>query len=127
VASDGTLQTTAFPGVTIGGAATTYQVQYSPAPGSPSTVTLIASFQSTLADINNSLELGLIDNNGIANALSSKISAASAAAGKGDSKTAKNVLNAFINQVKAQTGKHITDIAPQVLLSDANSLLAQMP
>jgi hypothetical protein len=32
-----------------------------------------------------------------------------------------NILNAFKNEVKAQSGKHITDIAAQLLLQDADS------
>ncbi len=77
----------------------------------------MVTFQSVLDDINNSLQLGPIDNAGIANSLSSKINAASG----GD----KNVLTAFINEVTAQVGVHIIGIAPQILVNDANSLLAQ--
>jgi len=126
VASDGTLQTATFPGITNGGAASTFQVQYSPTPGSSSTVTLIASFQSTLADISNSLALGLIDNPGIANALSAKIREAASATAEHETNDAKEALNAFKHQVKAQTGKHITGIAPQVLQEDADSLISNL-
>ena len=84
-------------------------------------VTQVATFQSTLADINNSLKLGLIDNGGIANSLSHKIQAAENASGP----ARNNVLNAFKNEVNAQSDKHITGIAPQVLLADANSLRGQ--
>jgi hypothetical protein len=69
-----------------------------------------------LDDINTCLQLGLIDNAGIANSLSSKINAATGN---------KNVLTAFINEVTAQAGVHILGIAPQILINDANSLLAQ--
>jgi hypothetical protein len=86
----------------------------------------VATFESTLADIGNSLQLGLIDNAGIANALSAKISAASDAASGGDSTAGSNILNAFKNQVAAQTGHHITDVAPRVLQEDADSLISQL-
>jgi hypothetical protein len=36
-----------------------------------------------------------------------------------------DILNAFIGEVAAQSGKHITNVAPQVLIEDAKSLLAE--
>jgi hypothetical protein len=36
-----------------------------------------------------------------------------------------NILNAFKNEVKAQSGKHITDIAAQLLLQGADSLISE--
>jgi hypothetical protein len=54
------------------------------------------------------LAAGCIDNSGIANALSSKLSGAQAALGKGQIPTAVNVLAAFNDQVQAQAGKHIS-------------------
>ena len=87
---------------------------------------MVATFQSTLDDISKTLALGWIDNKGIAKALSSNINAASNAAAGGDKKTAENNLNAFIDQVNTQTGKHISGVAPQVLLADANYLLGQL-
>ncbi len=83
--------------------------------------------------------LGLIDNQGIANSLSQKIQAASRATGQ----ARRNILNAFKNEVLAQSGKsdnceqqgehegqcpgkHFTGVAVQVLLEDADSLLSQL-
>jgi hypothetical protein len=105
----------------------TFQLRCSSASGGSTSVARLATFPSALADISNSLQLGLIGNGGIANALSSKINAASDAATGGDSKTASNVLNAFKNLVSAQTDKHITGIAPQVLQEDTDSLISQLP
>jgi len=50
---------------------------------------------------------GCIDN-GVANALNSKLSAAQADIGGGQIKTALNVLGAFKSQVQAEAGKHIS-------------------
>ncbi len=108
------------------GATPTSQLPYSPARESSGIVTMAVTFQGTLDDIRNMLALGLIDNKGIAKALSSDIDAASSATARGNKKTAKHFLNAFINQVNAQTGKHICGIAPKLLLADANSLLGQL-
>jgi hypothetical protein len=114
-------------GIANVGSTSSFQIQFSSTPGSSSTVARVASLQSTLADINNSLQLGLIDNAGIANALTSKIQAASSAASSGQNQTAANILGAFQNQISAQTGKHITGVAPQVLLEDADALISQLP
>jgi hypothetical protein len=78
----------------------------------PSTLTVGIASNATLSGITtivgNLLATGCIDNHGIANALSSKLSAAQAALGKGQIQTAINVLAAFNNQIQAQAGKHIT-------------------
>jgi hypothetical protein len=66
------------------------------------TVTTTPSSISKL--IGDLLVAGCIDNAGIGNALTSKISAAQSAT---NLKTAINVLTAFENQVQAQSGKHI--------------------
>jgi Holliday junction resolvase len=69
------------------------------------------STNSTVADIStiieNLLANGCIDNPGIANALTSKLSAAQMAISGGQIQTAINILRAFKHQVRAQTGKHI--------------------
>jgi hypothetical protein len=132
------------------GSSSAFSLQLNASPGAQSAIVAAATFTSTLADISNSFQLGLIDNQGIANSLSRKINAASVAAGGGDNTTAANVLRAFMNEVKRlaetgddrehreaehqqrqdedreHTGKHITGIAPQVLLADAASLISQL-
>jgi len=59
--------------------------------------------------IANLLASGCIDNSGIANALTSKLSAAQAAINGGQIQTAINTLGAFQSQVQAQSGKHISN------------------
>ena len=107
-------------------AASTDQLGYSPALESSGIATAVATFQGALDDIRYMLTLGLIDSKGVAKALSSRISAASSAAAGGDKRTAEDFLNAFISQVHAQTGKHISGAAPQLLLTDATILLGQL-
>jgi len=119
---DGSAQAmTLFSGVTGPGSNSTIQIQLNSSPGAVSVVTLVASFASTLSDIVNSLHLGLIDKSGISNSLSEKIGAAQDATGL----ARNNILNAFKNEVNAQSGKHITGIAVQILLDDAESLINQ--
>ena len=54
------------------------------------------------------LAAGMIDNAGIANSLISKADAAASQIAQGNTQAAKNQLNAFINELDAQNGKHIT-------------------
>jgi hypothetical protein len=110
-------------GIASKGSFTTFQFQYASTPGSTSTVTLVATFQSSLTDIDNSLQMNWIDNRGIANSLSQKIRAASQATGPAQ----RNILNAFKQEVNALSGKHIANAAVQVLLQDADSLASQNP
>lgn len=98
--------------------ATLNQASVTPAPNLTDTSTTLtvsvgSSFDSatTTADIAtviaNLLASGCIDNSGIANALTSKLSTAQAALNGGQIKTAINTLTAFKSQVQAQAGKHI--------------------
>ncbi|HEX7286531.1 MAG TPA: C39 family peptidase [Candidatus Angelobacter sp.] len=110
-----------IPGIAGPGSTSSYAMQVNSTPGAASSVSIAATFSSTVDDITNSLHLGLIDNQGISTSLSQKIQAAQAVTGPARA----NILQAFINEVNAQAGKHIRDIAVQVLLGDANSLLSE--
>lgn len=124
-ASDGSaLPTLTVSGISGSGSMSAFDLGLTGTPGAVINVTRVASFDSTLGDIANSLQLNLIESQGVANALSSKINAASAAAAGGDNKTATNILSAFVNQVNAQSGKHINGIATEVLIEDANYLIS---
>jgi len=98
----------------------------------PASVTVIATTAGITNVIGELLAGGCIDNAGIANALTSKLSAAQSAVGGGQIQTAINILTAFKNQVQAQAGKHIepsctiggiTFNPATVLLTDAQSLI----
>ena len=70
-----------------------------------------------------------IDNNGIANSLIIKLEAANAQLESDNTKSAGNILNAFINHVEAQHGKknkHITEDAAHQLIEDAEYILSQL-
>lgn len=57
--------------------------------------------------VEHAAEMGHITKPGVANALLAKLNAAQAAYDKGNTHAASNILNAFINQVNAQSGKGI--------------------
>ena len=64
----------------------------------------------------------LVTNTDVASGLVSKLQAAAAAAARGDTTSKTNQINAFINQVNAQTGKSITSAQAALLISLAQAL-----
>ena len=112
---------TVMPGVASKGSRSTFRIHFSSGPAPALMVTRMATFASTLADIGNSLELGLIDNKGTADELSREIQESESAFAKNKKREA---LSAFKRYVTAQNGKHISGIALQVLQEDVDSLLS---
>jgi len=64
---------------------------------------------------------GLIDNAGVAHSLFATLDAAQAAVDRGQPAVAANILNAFVQEVQAQAGRHIdaTHAAHMVLHAQA--------
>jgi hypothetical protein len=100
------------------------------------TVTVVASPAGISNVVGQLLAAGCIDNAGIANALTAKLTAAQNAIGAGNNKEAINILRAFIHQVQAQSGKHIvasctmagvTFDPAAVLIVDARSIIDALP
>lgn len=77
-------------------------------------------FERTLNDISAASSSDGINNQGIANSLTEKINNANNAP---DKTTRDNIINAFIHEVSAQAGKHITTAAAALLIGDAIALL----
>lgn len=70
------------------------------------------------------LEAGQIDNEGIAGSLIATLKGVQGALDRGSQEAAENALQAFLNKVDAQAGKHISDEAAG-LLTEAASLIMQ--
>jgi uncharacterized repeat protein (TIGR01451 family) len=97
------------------------------------TVNVVATIPGMMNVINTDQGLGCIDNSGIIGALQSKLNAAQNAFNSGQTQVEINTLQALLNQLYAQAGKHIktacTDDSGQsfnpdaVLVSDVNALL----
>lgn len=66
---------------------------------------------------------GCIDNQGIANSLNKKLETAKAALDRGQTDTAVDILGAFINEVEAQSGKHISPRCAHLLIEYAERLI----
>jgi hypothetical protein len=76
--------------------------------------------------INSFLTTGAIDKSGIANSLTTKLSVAQTFITGGDTQTAINVLQALLNQLNAQSGKHISASAASTLITDTHALQASL-
>jgi len=72
--------------------------------------------------ISSFLTTGAIDKSGIATSLASKLTTAKTYISAGDSQTAVNVLGALLNEVNAQSGKHISASAAAALVTDTQAL-----
>ncbi len=80
-----------------------------------------ATTDSLAASLNRFFAEGKIDNEGILNSLLKKLEM------KGNSKNFANKLQAFINEVEAQSGKHVTAEAAALLIADAQWVIAHLP
>jgi hypothetical protein len=116
-----------LPGISGPSSTSSFQIQYSPTAGASSIAVRIATFESTLADISNGLQLDLISREVIASHLSKKIEQAARDAAEGDTEEARETLIEFKEEVRDRTPKTIKAIASQILLGDADSLLGQLP
>lgn len=65
------------------------------------------TIQALHACVTDAIAMGHIDNRGVANSLLAKLDSAQAALDRGQTQVAAANLHAFIQEVKAQTGKHI--------------------
>jgi hypothetical protein len=79
----------------------------------------VATFQDTIADVENGLSLGLLDDAGVAASLVDKLRAAQGAVDP----TRREFIRLFMDEVAGQAGKHIGSTAVQILLIDGKSLL----
>lgn len=73
-----------------------------------------------------SFALGWIDRSGIKQSLDAKLENAKKKLAGGDIKTAKNILNAVLNEVEAQKEKHLTSEAHALLKFNVEFLLSKI-
>jgi hypothetical protein len=124
--TDGNPQSFAvLPGIADVGTTSAFAVEFTPAPGNSPEFTRVASFESTLSDVDNSVRLGLIDNPRISRLLSLQIRAAAQAADRKQIARSHRILQAFVSLVNAQAPQSIRDPARQILVEDANYLITR--
>jgi hypothetical protein len=86
-------------------------------------VVTLASLRGTITELR---RLGEIDSDGIAQSFLAKVDAAIAAAGRGQANVARNQLSALLGEVSAQSGKHVTARAAQLLTGDIQYVQAHL-
>ena len=89
--------------------------------------TIIVTPDSIKNDVGQFRASGAIDNGGIAKSLLAKLDAAAAARARGSCETADNIYQAFINELQAQSGKHVDATAATIMITDAQYLIAHCP
>lgn len=112
-------------GISAPGSLSTFVAPFSSTPGSVPHVVRTATFQSTLDDIANSERLGFIKARR-AHSLSRFIRRAQDEVLEGENHEARHLLEEFEEQVR-EGRRHIANIAADILLEDANSLISQIP
>lgn len=91
------------------------------------TFTIIVTANSIIDDVTLFQDSGDISKHGIANSLLAKLNAAADARSRGNCTAAGNIYGAFINEVRAQTGKGISALAASIMIADAQYLIANCP
>jgi hypothetical protein len=91
------------------------------------TFTIVVTPASIIDDVTQFVNDGSIDNHGIANSLTVKLQHAADARAGGNCSLAANLYGAFINEVQAQSGKHVSADAAAILIADAQFLIANCP
>jgi hypothetical protein len=90
------------------------------------TFSVIVTAQSIQDDIQQFVAAGKITQNNGTSFLSKLVSATNARA-RGNCQTSANIYLAFINEVRAQTGKKVDPVAAAILIGDAQYLIVHCP
>lgn len=114
-----------FKGISDSGATLQYQIEYASTPGVPLIARRIIEKSTLHQDLDNCFKLGLIKNQGLYTSLKQKADNATTQHEKGQDRSAVNLLQAFLNEVKAQTDKGLDKDAATILTEDAQALIQQ--
>jgi hypothetical protein len=90
------------------------------------TFSIVVTPESIKEDVRLFLAAGKIDA-GAANSLLAKLDAAAKAWTSGNCSTAANIYQAFINELKAQSGKQVDAAAAAIMTTDAQYLISHCP
>jgi FIMAH domain-containing protein len=85
-----------------------------------------ATIQSLRTCVQHAAAEGHIDNQGVTRSLLAKLDAAEAAQGRGQPEVALNLLEAFVREVRAQSGKHILQEHAEHLLMHAQMVIRSL-
>jgi hypothetical protein len=100
-----------------------YGIKYSSLPGAPLEIKPPLTIGDVIAVVQLARTQGRIYNDGIANSLIKKLQNAAAALARGETAAAKNILQAFANEVSAQAGRQIQTETAAILTADVLTLM----
>jgi hypothetical protein len=100
-------------------------VQFDPSAGVIH-INRIAEPGGLLKDIDTACNLNLITSDGVCRSLKAKAEGAAEALKKGHKKAAREKLEAFLKELKAQAGKHAQESAATILKEEAQALLMSL-
>ena len=86
-----------------------------------------ATIQSLRTCVQHAADHNHIDNRGVARSLIAKLDAAQAAQDRGQPEVAVNLLQAFVREVRSQSGKHILQQHAEHLLHHAQMVIQALP
>jgi len=89
-------------------------------------ITVVASATGLASTVEQMFDEELIDDPDIRDSLLDKINVAINKMDQGKTKPAGNILNALINHINAQAGKHISQEAAAILIADAEYIIANL-
>jgi hypothetical protein len=92
----------------------------------PTSLTAMALLDTLISYKHQAFNLGWITNKGILNSLDQKLDNARKQLERGNNKSAKNILEAFINEVEAQKDKHLSGEAYALLKFNAQYLISKL-
>lgn len=77
-------------------------------------------------DVETACELNLIGPRGVCKSLQAKAIAVAASVQRGDKESARGQINALLNELKAQGGKHVKEPATTIIREEAKALLRDL-
>lgn len=103
------------------------QVQFDPENNLSVDVHRVVDRADLPRDVDAACRLGQIAPEGVCQSLRAKAEAAAKALKRGRTKAARGAVNAFLNELKAQGGKHVQEPALTILREEAEALLNPPP
>jgi hypothetical protein len=89
-------------------------------------ISAVAWIDTLISYKHRAYDMGWITDQGIANSLDQKLENARRQLEQGNKKAAKNILEAFVNEVEAQKGKHLSSEAYALLKFNAEYLISKL-
>ncbi|MCR4284181.1 MAG: C39 family peptidase [Parcubacteria group bacterium] len=102
-----------------------YLINYNSQPDSPVKIERTVTIQDIIVKVEIAGKLNLIDNDGIEDSLIQSLNQAEKKLSQGKTETTTNILQSVINELNAQSGKHIDSGTANILIEDIQFIISQ--